>query len=130
VRGKYDWRLTGVEDVSSLISSKIKQRRQAGRIAKLLLRLIQGQEGAAPLFDTVRDGLSSLAHTEEESAAESIEVVLVLRVLAKLGYLPNTPELRPFIETDFFSLELASKARESRRKIIKAINDSLSATGL
>jgi DNA repair protein RecO (recombination protein O) len=131
VRGKNDWRLTGVEKVSrELISSQAEKRQQSGRVSRLLLRLIPGEEIASQLFDTAKEGFLSLVHTESRQMAESIETVFVLRILAHLGYLPHTRELRPFIETDFFSIELAHKAHEVRTRLIKAINESLSATGL
>ncbi len=131
VKGRYEWRLTGVENVSRvLIAGAPSRRRASGRVARLLLRLIHGEEIALPLFATVEEGLQSLARTEDESIAESIETVLVLRILSQLGYLPHSSELKPFVETDFFSLELTSEAKKSRALLIRAINESLQATGL
>ena len=54
VKGKHEWRLVGVEEVSrALLAPTIAERRVAGRIAKLLLRLMPGQGPEAALFDTV-----------------------------------------------------------------------------
>jgi len=82
------------------------------------------------LFKTVDEGFAALSRAMTEQEVKSIESVLVLRVLAHLGYLPRTPELLPFIEADFFSLELTAEVERSRTLLMRAINESLSATGL
>ncbi len=131
VRGKHEWKLTGVEGVSRAnLSSTAAQARRAGRIAKLLLRLIHGEEVEATLYESVAMGLEALSRAQVEEDAESIESVLVLKILYHLGYLPHTKELRSFIDADFFSLELAAEAAASRRLLMRAINESLHATGL
>ena len=124
VRGKNEWKLVGVEDIARLAPS-----RRVGKVARLLLRLVSGEEPSAALFETVVEGLTALSRIEE-AHADSLECVLVLRILAHLGYLPHTPELAPFIEQDFFSLELSARIQASRAALIRAINESLSATGL
>jgi DNA repair protein RecO (recombination protein O) len=131
VQGALQWRLVGAEHVSNeLISHTAARRQDAGRIVKLLLRLIRGEEVLPALYSSVQEGLALLARTEEKTAAESIEALLVLRILAHLGYLPDISELRPFVENDFFSVEMAHEAQRSRALLIRAINESLSATGL
>lgn len=131
VRGRHEWRLTGAEKVShELVGESAALRMRSGRVSRLLLRLIHGEEVSPALFETAKEGLSSLARANDAEIAESVETVLVLRILSHLGYLPNTPEIRPFVEADFFSLELAGRVAESRKLLIKTINESLSATGL
>lgn len=129
VRGKAEWRLTGVDDASrELLASTPAQRKRLGQVAKLLMRLVLGAERTPELYKTVQEGFGALARTEEN--ADSLECVLVLRILAHLGYLPELPALAPFVESDRFSPELAMQAAVSRRLLIKLINDSLQATGL
>jgi DNA repair protein RecO len=130
VKGKQEWRLTGVEGGTRLVSESLHARAAAGRVSALLLRLVAGQEYEPHLFETVSEGLQTLMRTGEKEEAEAVEVVLVLRTLAHLGYLPHTPELAPFISTDFASLELSQAALRSKRLLIKAINESLQASGL
>lgn len=129
VRGRAEWRLTGVDEVSrELIGTTPAQRRRLGQVSRLLMRLVLGAEHTPELYRTVREGFMTLAHTE--SNADSVECVLVLRILAHLGYLPELPALAPFVEDDKFSPELALQAAASRKLLIKLINDSLQATGL
>ena len=87
-----------------------------------------GAEHTPELYKTVREGFMTLAHTEEN--ADSVECVLVLRILGHLGSPPDPPALAPFVEDDKFSPELALQASASRKLLIKLINDSLQATGL
>lgn len=131
VRGRYEWRLTGVEQVVRDFKDVGSARaRQAGKVVTLLLRLIQGEEVAPALYESVKEGLTALARSSGTREAESIESVLVLKILFHLGYLPHTEELKAFIDADFFSMELTAEAAASRARLLRVINESLHATGL
>lgn len=132
LRGRSEWRLTGVDQISRVPAGKefAHARRVCGRAGMLLSRLIQGQEPSQELFTTVEEAFGVLFRVESKEAAESVECVLVLRILAHLGYLPRTPEITPFLEQDLFSIELKEAAVRSRARLIKTINESLQATGL
>lgn len=131
VRGKYEWKLTGAERASKVLHDPALPapvRQAMGRVIRLLVRLIHGEEPSPALYNTVVEGLGAFARVPAQ--APHIETVLVLRILSHLGYLPHTPELRPFIERDFFAIELAAEVAASKALLQKAIHDSLSATGL
>jgi len=130
VRGKMGLRVTGVEDVAgNFLSATPPQFLAAGRITALLLRLIQGQEEVHTVFLAVEEGFNSIFQATREDLAV-IECVLVLRVLARLGYVPHAKELEPFIEHDAFTTDLTSKAVQLRPLLIRTINESLKVTGL
>lgn len=129
VRGKAEWRLTGVDEVSrAFVGAAPAQRKRLGQVSRLLLRLVAGVEPSRELYRLVRGGFEALARTEVD--ADSVECVLVLRILAELGYLPALPAVEPFVEDDSFSPELARQAAASRKLLIKLINESLQASGL
>lgn len=129
VRGKKEWRLTGAEQIDrSLLDAKQPERRRLAQVSALLVRLVPGQEEAFRLFGIVRDGFASLARTTVH--ADALECVLVLRILAQLGYVPELPSLSPFVEGSAYTPELAAQAEASRKLLVKLINDSLQATGL
>jgi len=131
IRGKYEWKLVGAESVSSAyISSALGRRRTAARATRLLLRLINGEEPMPTLYQTVLRGLAALAEAQTLAEEEALECVLVLRILSHLGYLPKTPELSPFVASDDFGVELATRALEARSTLVRTINESLGATGL
>ena len=131
VRGKHEWRLIGVENVAhDAVGATLLRRQAAGRIARLITRLVQGEEPLPTLFSSIKEGLVFLANAASEEDAQAIETVLVLRILAQLGYLPHTPEIKPFISDQLFSIELAAAAALSRSFLIKTINESLQQSGL
>lgn len=131
IRGKQEWKVTGVQHMQRpLLAASSEARVVAGRVSKLLQRLIHGEDTVIELFTTVDEGLLALARGASVQTVQSIEALLVLRILAHLGYLPRTPELRPFIERDFTSLELAAEVERSRTHLTRIINESLSASGL
>ena len=129
VKGKSGWRLTSITDMRRLLPRHVSARAAAGRITKLLLRLIHGEEIAPALFEAVANGLALLEGAEGKEEVDSVECVLVLRILFNLGYLPKTEFLAPFVEENL-SLELAAHAARSRSLLIKTINESLETTGL
>jgi len=131
VRGKAEWRLVGVERIAhDCLPQDAPRRARAGQIARLLLRLVQGEEPLPELYRAVCEGLLFLTAAASEQDAQAIECVLVLRVLSHLGYLPQTPALAPFISNSLFSIELAAEAAKSRTLLIRTINESLQSSGL
>lgn len=130
VHGRAEWKLVGVEGVSHTLAAGGSDRRtRSGKIAKLLLRLIHGEERVPALYKTVVEGLGAISRAAMAADAEAIETVLVLRVLAHLGYLPHTQALAQFIEGEY-SVEMSAEALKSRTLLVRAINESLTATGL
>lgn len=130
VRGKYEWKLTGVQRVSrTLLGADAANRRASGRVVRLLLRLIQGEGTVHELYDTVALGLVVLASAAPLDIP-SIECVLVLRILSELGYVEEVARVQPFVSSDDFSPALLSEVRRVRPLLIRTINESLSATGL
>lgn len=129
VRGKQEWRLTGVEEPSrECMRATLPQRKRLGQVSRLLLRLVLGAQPSPELYQTVRHGFEQLARIEQD--ADAVECVLVLRILGHLGYLPELPLLQPFIESDTFTPELRAQALASHKLLVRLINDSLQATGL
>jgi len=117
----------GATDVSRRFAvTKPASRAAMARICTLLLRLIPGREPAPQLFTTVMEGFDALAHSDDPTSGE---VVLVLRALSQLGYLPRTEALAPYIDEEF-SVELSARALGQRALLVRAINESLKATGL
>lgn len=134
VRGKYGWKLINSYQPSAVICrgeyDVRAARAAAGKVARLLMRLIHGEEASPLLYDDVAGGLRLLSAARSREEADAIESVLVLRIVHRLGYLPATPELAPFIGDMSMSMELAARAAHSRAALIRSINHSLEATGL
>ena len=127
VRGRSEWRLVQVVGPRNLFArSAISSRAAAGRVSQLLLRLIHGQEANPALFADVSEGFALLSASTEPQA---VEVILVLRILSHLGYLPHTQTLAPFVDQEF-SIELSAQALAQRALLVRTINEALRATGL
>lgn len=130
VRGKHDWKLTGAEDLSrQCVGQGRGARTAAGRIARLLLRLIQGEEPVAQLYRAVMAGLTYIASADDRDI-ELVECLTVLRILSLLGYVHGGHALEPFLATSDVTGELLERVRTSKQTLIRAINASLSETGL
>lgn len=158
VRGKYEWKITGTQEITSLFVKPpqdsvptpllagldsdrtvgtsasarlvVERRKVAGRISRLLLRLIQGEEPIKDLFDVVSRGLTYIAQTSDLEELAPVEWVLVLRILAQLGYVEEGKGFNVFLENDEFSPEIIEQAKNARVALIRAINTSLAETGL
>ncbi len=130
LRGKHEWKLTGAQHIShAYVGDTRASRACAGRIARLLLRLIHGEERVPMLYENVTNGLRYVAGAPDADI-ELIECVLVLRILSILGYVEQRPALTPFLEGSEFSHELIAAVRQSKPVVIRAINASLAETGL
>ena len=128
VRGRHEWKLTGVEQVSrELAAESAENRRRAGKVLGLLRRLVHGEEREGELYRSLVDGLRELAGASPE-LADAIECVLVLRILSHLGYLPERPELAPYLSSDPYTR--VGEAALARPMLVRVINESLRATGL
>lgn len=131
VRGKYEWKITGVIVPVRIpaTTAPLFVRASAGRISKLLLRLVQGEEAEPQLYRCVADGVAVLARSEDSAVVDCAEAVLVLRILHRLGYVAETAELAPFLREKIYD-DLLAQAKSVRKFIIRTINTSLEATGM
>jgi DNA repair protein RecO len=131
VEGRHEWKLVGVESISSEVRHvPLSHRAASARVAKLLLRLVHGEDPHPLLYEDVYAGLRALLFAQTPDDLRNIECVLVLRILSRLGYLPQSPELAPFLRSSQFSPELSHEAHRVRTYLIRTINDSLAETGL
>ncbi|MBY0472840.1 DNA repair protein RecO [Patescibacteria group bacterium] len=131
VRGKYEWKLTGTQELSRpFLHTSVAQRKTAGKVSRLLIRLIQGEEPVPELFDIVSRGFAYITQETDEETLPYIEAVLVLRIIARLGYVEEKQELAIFLDSHTFSPSLIERAKKNRPLLIRSINISLAETGL
>lgn len=130
VRGRQEWKMIGVEGMSrELMLAPSESRAAAGRAARLLLRLVAGEEASPELYETVAGGFALLARAEDRNAIENLECMLVLRILWHLGYVANVEPVEQFLSGEL-TAGLVRDAMPLRSALIKTINESLAATGL
>lgn len=131
VRGKDFWRVTSASKSNKL--EEITKRRETleifQKIAKLLKRLLAGEEANEALFRDTLNGLLVLEKTKNKEELSNIEVVLVLRILGNLGYIGESKNLESLIKSPFEE-GIVFEVAKSRPEILKQINKALKETHL
>lgn len=131
VRGRHEWRVVGVRSLSSFapVFASHQKARCAVRIIQLYARLIPDEAtGHGVLFDDLVAGF--LLMQEHGISYEAIEILLVVRALSRLGYLPHDIVLEHLLRDDCSLDSLISKAHAVRPHAIPVINQALSGTQL
>ncbi|MEX2052208.1 MAG: DNA repair protein RecO, partial [Candidatus Paceibacterota bacterium] len=131
VRGRDFWRVTSASKTDTL--EQITQNKLAlavyMSVARLLKRLLAGEDPNEVLFMDVVQGLGVLEKTQSAEEARNIEIVLVLRILSNLGYIGGGDALEDLIKSPFESA-LAFEVAKSRSVILSHINKALRETHL
>ena len=135
VRGREVWRLVGVENygLTNVFVKHKPARLVVGQIINVVRRLVKGEESHPALFDDILDSfkqISLVVKQERVLELENIELITLLRVLYHLGYIPDIPELRIFIDQFSWADMTDIKLAAIRRPMVQTINDSLRATHL
>ncbi len=126
VRGKEAWRLSGAllarERFGELTPS---ERRRAGRIARLILRLVHGETHDPALFAAYEGFLDALPGLSEEEA-EVAECLAALHILGSLGLdageLPGGEAL--------YGEEALREALHNKKELMLRANRGIIASGL
>jgi DNA repair protein RecO len=131
VRGKDFWRLTSASKTNKL-DNVCKDRDKYKifiNIARLLQRLLAGEESNGVLFGDLLNGLTILEKSKDKEELQNIEAIIVLRVLNNLGYVGNDEILKNIIKSPFEE-SLIFEVGKSRLKILSHINKALGETHL
>ncbi len=132
VRGRETWRLTGVE-VSGLkpVSSV---RAILLRLGRLLRRLLPETAPSREAYTLVKNGAQFLnqiaVQTDAKTKLEAAELLLVLRLLSQLGYLPKLSLLPPLVWTGDWAEEGLDDLLIKRKEVVDLINQALAMSQL
>jgi len=131
VRGKDFWRLTSATKSNNLeeVTKNTKTLAVVTRVAKLLKRLLAGEDANEALFLDVVSGLTILEKCKTGEETRNIEVVLVLRILGHLGYIGEGENVESLIKSPF-EQSLVFEVAKSRPEILNQINKALKETHL
>jgi len=125
VRGKGIWRLTKAVPIENNFSNLDSEIIGAiSRIFRLIERLVTGESGDQKLFSMVHSGinyLKGLKDFDKENILD-IEVVIVLRILNRLGYIGSSEQINFYTLNDSWEGELIEKMKNERREALKVIN--------
>ena len=131
VRGKDFWRVTSASK-TNILEDILKNRERLEvftNIARLLKRLLAGEDVNTELFNDLLNGLFILEKAETKEDLRSIEVIIVLRILNNLGYIGGSEKLANLIQSPFAE-NLIFEAHKNRRDILSLINKALGETHL
>lgn len=139
VRGKSMWRLVSAVPETRFVTffdDEPEKLALVVRIFSLLKKLLPGEEADPRLFDlidsffeflkTVSCGQDGAGDVEIKDA----EAVLVLRILHRLGYIPDIDLARQFAHDTDWTVELVAAMSSRRKEAVSVINESLKATDL
>ncbi|MFA6257059.1 MAG: DNA repair protein RecO [Candidatus Paceibacterota bacterium] len=131
VQGKNFWRITSASKTNKLeLLSKNRDKLQVfGNIAKLLIRLLAAAEPNEKLFADLLQGLLILENSKTAEDRRNVEVIIVLRALADLGYIGGGDMLENFVKSPLEE-ELVYKISKSRSEVLRHINQALKASNL
>jgi recombinational DNA repair protein (RecF pathway) len=138
VAGRQWWRLTGAAVCTDAAQaarqhgagSLAAKRALSARVALLLKRLVTGVEADSELYEIVRRGLNA-AGTLPPDDVQSLELVLVMRILDRLGHLRTDEHTRPFLrDCMVWDALVRAEAQRHRSALILRTNEALHASGL
>ena len=131
VQGKRGWRLVSARPIT--LFPELWKHRQKRAIAahqgELLKRLIQGEEPHPVLFSDMLKGLSFL-HVAEDHLLGSLEVLFVVRLLAKLGYWGGEERYKPLTSGNEWGSEVLGSVKGMHSELLYKVNEALRATQL
>jgi recombinational DNA repair protein (RecF pathway) len=132
IRGKHGWRLISARPVDSLgeLWRHPSKRRILAHHTQLLERLIQGEEQNGTLFDDLLLGLKFLRDIEEESMLRSAELLLVIRLLAELGYWGDKTLHAPLFSENALTVPVLEYTHSYRPSLLVSVNEALRASQL
>lgn len=131
VRGRDFWRVTSASKTNTLekISQQPETFEVVGNIARLLRRLLPGEDANPDLFSDLVRGLTVLEKWQTEEELHNTEIVIVLRILNSLGYIGEHEALKDFIKSPFGD-DIIPEVSKSRIQILRQINKALKETHL
>ncbi len=128
VRGKREWRLTGAEPgLNAYFAATDRSARGALlKLAKLVDRLVVGEECNAALYETVHDGFVHLSTDGSDGAF----LVVAFRVLAALGYVAPTASLATITDAASTGAALTYVDPVLARELDRSVSHALSMSQL
>lgn len=135
VRGREFWRLTSAQG-KELRSTKYEVRSTENKIRKsnlelsakiavVLKRFLHGEEANVELYECIDRCAEAAEVYANEQYSTALEPLIVLKILANLGYIPNSNQLAQFIDSKEISAELLKQVSIQKTYINQHINRAL-----
>jgi DNA repair protein RecO len=132
VRGREFWRVIGAERSSLLAPATGQPLAIAAwaRLSGLLRRLIRGEGEQQVLFNDLKAAVSTLVTLRSVEEVTDLELIVELRLLHYLGYLPDRSEFVPYLNFTNWGQRPAAVSLALQRQMQQEITASLAASHL
>lgn len=126
VRGRELWRLTAANQSGILAPVLLRPATRAlwARVAGLLLRLVHGEERQPELYQDLIAGLIALGKQDNDKTLATCEQLLVLRLLAHLGYVASDQARGEWLRSDLWQNNDVSVVEDTTR-LLELINHGI-----
>lgn len=127
VRGKEFWRLTSAASFKEGVAEDIQGQELLARIALLLRRLLHGEESHPKLFECLEscDAFLRVGGEIESEDLKTLESLVVLRMLQRLGYVSKDPLLADCFLSEDIDVALLGRCISLRPLMNQYINKAL-----
>lgn len=128
VRGKEVWRVTSASAVGSFpnIIQNSETTELFARLAALLRRLMPGESAHEEIFDDFMSMLRLMeSETLDQKELRSLEALVVLRMLDRLGYWGKRKKFESFLRGNVWNRETLALFSHVRLEIQREINQAL-----
>ena len=132
VRGKELWRVTSARIEDNLYhkhEGDIPTLHLIVNVLSLIKRLVVGEQKDEVLYLILVDAFAFLETQQSNEELTLCEIIIVLRILDRLGYLSMRPEFQMFLREPW-SASLVAAMAPYKALALKEINSSLKATQL
>ena len=132
VKGRDVWRVTGAVETQNAHFSLLDKTAQeaAARILMSMRQFVRGEGADLFLFKTLYGFLESLPSVDSELILPA-ESIAALRLFAALGYVRRDAFTEEFLmDEGTYGAHVLARAAEERQKIVRTINEAISASGL
>src|SRR3990167_360760 len=125
VRGKHGWRIGGAVAIEG--ASGTGGIATFARIARLVLRLVVGEERNDYLFAALSEARCALAKSASD-ICPTIEIVCVARILFALGYLSSEAFKTTLFTHTGYASEHVREAEALRETLLSSVNRAIAET--
>ena len=132
VRGREFWRLVGASELESLKLLPKEALILLKKITLVVQRLVQGEDPHSFIYQDLKQASLLLIESDQQSAQKlaNLEIFILARFLAQLGYLAPSTETKELLASPGFSWVEIGQMENFRSTLIKQINQALVMTQL
>lgn len=124
VHGRELWRITSASPIAPLFDPETNKYQKEAyiNVAKLASKLLPPELPIPQLYDDMVLYFDAIGGVADREPVRNMEVLIVIRLLVALGYLPHDIGFAPLLEGSFTALE---QLPVDRLLLVSAINQAL-----